>query len=223
MAWKHNPALAAALLVVACGSSGTTVENPTPDEASAAFNALEQRLLNSSYLELTARIESTGAVSSVLEGSLIIDGDRVLLGFDGTIAGKAVVLELESDGTKMTGGSETLSFEVETPPALAEGLIVGITRMGMLHNLAVLATGNPPQATYGEAKTWVTVSDITAGENTLSFGIAVEGTPSATAKLTLNTETGLPAKREQTVRLVLSSAKDGEMNVVENYASFSVR
>ncbi len=218
MARKHNPAFAAALLVAACGGGETRVENPTPDDGSAAFDALEQRLLDSPYLELTARIESTGAVSSALEGSLIIDGDRVLLGFYGTFGGKEVLVELESDGSKMTGGNGTLSFEVETPPALKEGLVVGITRMGILHNLAVLASGNPPQATYGEAKTWVTVSEVTTGVDSLSFNIAVNGKPSATAKLTLNTETGLPARREQTVRF-----PDGDMNVVEDYESFSVR
>lgn len=218
MAWKHETALAAAVLLAACGGSETKAENPKPDEAAATFDALEDRLLKSSYLELTGRIESTGAVVSSLEGSLIIDGDRVLLGFGGSFAGNPVTIELSSDGTTMTGGSGTLSFEVETPPALKEGLLIGVTRMGILHNLAVLASGNPPQATYGEAPTWVTVSDVTGGEHSLGFGVVVDGKPSATAKLTLNTETGLPAKREQTVRF-----PESDMQVVEDYEKFEVR
>jgi hypothetical protein len=231
VAVKHKPrfglSLAALGAIAACGGGGgkgAGAQTPEPGEAEAIFAALEQRLLAADSLEVTARIESRGPVEAAVQGSLVIQGESILLGFEGHLDGKPVAMKLSADASRMTGGSGELTFEQERPPALDDGLVLGLTRMGLLHNLYVLSTGNPPQGTYGNAATWVTVSELTREEDAIAFAVTVDGVPSARAKLWLNTETGLPARREQTVSFDAgesSSQTSRTLRVVEDYESFS--
>ena len=78
-----------------------------------------------------------------------------------------------------------------------EGIIVGLTRMGILHNLAVLSGASAPEGTDGNVHKWLSVTNFAwAGEETIdgvitetmTFDISVGGEPSAKARLWLNKE-----------------------------------
>ena len=59
-------------------------------------------------------------------------------------------LRLVSDGERMAGGrSSEIGFDTTTAPALREAFAIGISRMGILHNLTRLYTGNPPEYADG--------------------------------------------------------------------------
>jgi hypothetical protein len=73
----------------------------------------------------------------------------------------------------------------------------------------------------GGVRQWVEVSDFSLGEGgaddtasslTISFAITVAGEPAGTAMLSFDEETGLPLRREQTVKF-----ETGAMTVVEVY------
>lgn len=226
---RSSAIIAAAIATSACGGSvATPTAQPAPtqtDDAGLAttagrdaFDRLEQRLLAARSLEMTAHVTAVGQVRAALDGTLLIEGDRVLLGFDGTFAGEPVELSLAADAALMRGSNGRLSFEHERPGALEDGLLLGFTRMGLLHNLAVLASGNPPHGTFGDARDWVKVHDVREVDDHLAFEIEVGGKRTADARLYLDSATGLPTRREQTVRFAA-----GTMTVVETYSAFTVR
>jgi hypothetical protein len=119
----------------------------------------------------------------------------------------------------MTGGTEQRSFEGDTPDHLRTALVLGLTRMGILHNLARLNGGRPPDHGDGNVREWVVPRDVTwLGVNEgndsprgVRFAIEVAGARTAEASLWLDRE-GWPQRRTQTVRF-----PGGEMQVTEEY------
>ncbi len=139
---------------------------------------------------------------------------------DGAFGDKPMQLLLKSDGNTMTGGNGMRTFSSEEPPALREALVIGLTRMGLLHNLARLTANAPPGRAEGGVREFVEVRDIVDSEaapvvdnaRVLSLSIYVSDTNVADATLHADARTGLPIRREQTVRF-----PGGSMTVVEEY------
>lgn len=227
-----------AALSVACGGArpgpAEPSTGPAPGQAAAPsgdaealFADLEARLLAAESVRLHAVITSEGAIESALSGDVVVGGPRqASLSFAGTFSGRLVRPHLICDGSILRAGDRAEPFAEAAPEALAEGLLLGLTRMGLLHNLARLSEGEPPDRTDGTAREWVTVSDLALGEEQeldgvrarpLTFAIAVAGRPVADAALWLDPETGLPRQRWQTVRF-----EEGEMRVVERYGRFEL-
>jgi hypothetical protein len=194
-------------------------------DATAAFTALEARLLEAEAVDVEFDIRAAGALEAALEGHASVTGPReASLSADGSFAGAGADIELVAQDSGMSGGNGSKSFDIETPPALSEGLLIGLTRMGLLHNLAVLSAGSPPDKTNGGVRGWVTVEDLVLEESapiggieTKAFGftVIVGGQPSAVARLWVDARTGLPMRRTQVV-----SFPEGEMRVLEQYPSF---
>lgn len=231
----RSTAVAAALLTAAlaagCASTDPTSADATSsalpgadagEDAAADFALIEERLLALGTVYLDFQITSEGVVESDLEGTLVMQpGQAARLAAGGTFDEQPVALRLVSDGRQWSGGSAAGSFAEPTPRALREGLVLGITRMGLLHNLAKLSSGSPPDATDGTARLWVKTTDMRRGkaqvgpDRTLlpfTFGILVSGQPAGEATLWVDADTYLPVRREQTVRF-----PQGEMRVVERY------
>jgi hypothetical protein len=110
---------------------------------------------------------------------------------------------------------------VATPDGLNEAIVIGMTRMGILHNLAQLVGGQPPDHMEGGVRDWARVVAIEssadeddAGHPLLrfDFGLVVAGQPSGTASLWIDAVSRLPLRREQTVQFA-----SGEMKVIEVY------
>jgi len=142
---------AGAVLLAAGVLTGCSAPAPEGSEASsadvgsdpaAAFLAVEDRLLAARTVRLDFEITAEGAVVVALEGRLEMDaGDDVLLTAAGTFAGQPVDVRLETDGEAYAFGNPPEGAGAPVPPELPRAILVGMTRMGLLHNLARLTAG----------------------------------------------------------------------------------
>lgn len=197
-------------LLSALGLGGCTSTVP-PQEA---FGRLEARLLAAETLQIAFAITAEGAIEANVSGRLAIDRDGAIeLAAEGSFAGDTVVLELTTQGERYTYGNATERTMALRPSALEEALLIGLMRMGILHNLALLAEGAPPDHADGGVREWVTTSDFAREDGAIAFSITVAGNTVASATLTLDAD-GRPLERRQSVRF-----PEGEMRVVERYAS----
>ena len=157
---------------------------------------------------------------------ILAKDNRLNLDAAGTFAGKPTNIKLVSNGSRMrlTVGTEVI--DMETPKALNEGILIGLTRMGLLHNLARLTSKAPPDKTDGTVQDWVQVSDIAISDvkdvpseeaKMLTFKIAVAKRPAGDASLVVESHSGKLVSRKQTVRF-----PGGVMHVKEVYSDLDV-
>lgn len=217
-------ALSVALALLAapgCGSEAADTA-PTPEER---FRDLERRLLAADGLRIESRLVAEGAFEAELQGTLdLAPGGLARSEFIGSFGGRTVELTFVSDGRETFGRNGAEEFRGETGPELAASFIVGMTRMGLLHNQARLVGGSPPDHAGGGVEEWVVVGDFAAhgapdapdapdASGAIRFAIRVAGEPAGEATLWLDPRTGLPTRREQTVVF-----GEQEMRVTETYA-----
>ena len=129
------------------------------------------------------------------------------------------ILALVTDGDRYTYGNTTRRTLAIRPSGLSRALLIGFTRMGILHNLALLTEEAPPDHADGGVAEWVTVDEFEAvrlPQPGIAFAISVAGEPAGTASLDLDAD-GLPLARRQTVQF-----PTGEMHVTETYSSVSI-
>ena len=195
------------------------------EDASTFFKELESKLLAAKTVRFNATAISEGAFAFSFNTEIVLaQGNRARLNAEGSMMKQARSPQLTSDGHQMVFGLAETNRKETTPGALNEGLLIGLTRMGIMHNLAMLSGGKAPDGTDGKAKEWVTLTDIRLKKgvsldgkqtNQVTFGITVGGVPSATAVLWLSLDHGLPLRREQTVAF-----DGGSMTVIETYSNF---
>lgn len=205
------------LLLIAINTLAVAADK-TPIEK---FQALETRLLQQP-LSVQFNISSSGAFTAKLGGRLEMLADGVVhLTASGTFGGKPVQLMLESDGKTLRGGNGEKNFAVEAPPQLREALVLGMTRMGLLHNLARLAAGKPPDHMTGGVREWVQVDNVqhrlplaadAPPDDIFMFDVDVADLPAGTARLIVDSTNRIPRERYQTVEF-----ESGSMKVTERY------
>jgi hypothetical protein len=191
------------------------------EEIEAAFLDAENRLLRSPSKRIDFEVTAEGAVSAHLRGTLFLERrDRAWLEALGTLARDSVHVRLIAGSARMVGGSPENTFDVEAPPRIREAFVVGLTRMGILHNLVRLVGGQPPDHPDRSIRRWLRVSNFVStgqtGQTTtpllpVTFDLTVDGVPSATATVWIN-QSGLPQRREQRVQF-----ENGEMHLREEY------
>ena len=195
------------LLLIVVGSACSS--RPTPEQQLAT---LEAELLNSPTLTVSFEVIATGAFAAELRGTLtIMDDDQTSLRADGSFGGEPVSLHLDSTDTGLVGGNGDNQFAVAQPAALREALIIGLTRMGILHNLARLTSVQLPDHADGGVQNWVQADSLTGGGDSLSFSIIVAGQTSGEATLLFSDPQTLLG-REQVVNF-----PGGSMQVTESY------
>jgi hypothetical protein len=217
--------LAFALVLPVSCADGDTRRMQDEIPAEVALANLEARLLAARDVGLAFRATSEGAFDAALTGALrLAADDRVALDASGSFGGRPVDLHLVADPGETRGGRTEAPYSVGTPPDLADALVVGLVRMGILHNLARLVTDLPPERAEGGVRDWVRAVDVewvevhsppegaVAG---LAFGVEVAGERTAEAVLWLDDE-GLPAHRTQVVTF-----PGGTMQVVEEFEILS--
>lgn len=219
----------ALLVVLALGLAGCASSRPPwPADAIDVLPALEARLLAAPTLRVDYTITSAGAFSSTLVGTLGLGvQERAILVANGSFGGRPQRLVLASDGEGVRGlHADSIAFASDSPSALREALVVGLARMGLLHNLARLTAGQPPDHADGNVAAWVTTHDAVWGARrtvdghvaqALHFAIQVSGADAGNATLWLDTATGLPVRRAQIVRF-----PTGTMTVTEAYRMWSL-
>ncbi|MEM9459034.1 MAG: hypothetical protein AAGF11_32955 [Myxococcota bacterium] len=187
-----------------------------PNDPGTLFLELERRLAEGP-LHLRFEVVADGVVEASWVGELMV-GPVVDLWARGRFAGKDHVLRLWTEGDRLRIGSgEAPKIDLPRPAALAPALLLGWTRMGVLHNLAMLVGGAPPDHAAGGVEDWVQTVDHrrptspgSQGDG-VTFGLVVGGEPSGEATLWLDAR-GTPVRREQTVEF-----PEGVMRVVERY------
>jgi hypothetical protein len=200
----------------------------TQDEAGAQrarLEALEARLLNEDY-ETRFVIRSEGAIESELHGHLRFAGDEIEVEARGEFAGESVSLRLHADAETLRISNRDRAVEATRPPHLREAIALGFTRMGLLHNLAMLTGAQPPDRADGGMQEWVRLGDFgrapvherpqtssaTGTISASSFEIVVAGQPAGHATLWSDHPLAIPLERTQVVQF-----PEGEMRVHELY------
>jgi hypothetical protein len=188
------------------------------------FAEMENRMLQASVISGRFSVSASGAFSASLRGTLEMShGAGTDLQATGSFGEDSVAVFLRSDGRSMEGGHAERTFLEQTPAGLTEALILGFTRMGILHNLARLSGGAIPDRADGGVRDWVEVRNVhfgpdpdqdglPSGMTALSFEIHVAGEQAAEATLWLDPDTGWPVHRRQVVTF-----PGGRMMVTEGY------
>ncbi len=199
---------------------------PTQLDPAARMQALEARLLDATAVhvefEISASIDGAGAAGdTTLRGVLSLDrSGRILLAAGGTFAGAVGEVHFECDGTTMRGTAGKGRFELPCAPELGPAVLLGLTRMGVLHNIARLWSARPPDHADGGVDEWVTTTAHARArddsDDALGFEIAVDGQRVGSAVLELDA-VGVPHVREQVVDF-----PGGAMHVVERYEAFAI-
>ena len=213
-------------ILTACGIAGAVLVAGATlakgDDRAAELAALEERLLEAEAVRVEFTITSEGILSTALKGSLDIRGENLSLEADGDFGGSPVDLILAVSGSEIAGGNLALAdarlreFSVANPGAAKEAVVLGMTRMGILHNLALLTGSRPPDRSAGGFRNWVKADKVRGEGNGLAFAILVDGDAAAEAMLAMDNR-GLPTRREQ-----INQFPAGEMRVVETYRMFEV-
>lgn len=218
--------LAAGLLLASAVASAQDADGLADGPSVIAH--LEQRLLAARRVVIEATIESTGVIPATLRGrSEVLERNRARAAYAGSFAGRVADLALHADGIQahLKSGAQGRTEPVGRDANRA--LLLGLTRMGLLHNIARLTSLSGADHAHGGLEQWVwldsfrPVTFAQGGEleGMMSFGfdVLVAGTPSASARLWIDPATGLPRRRQQVVRF-----PQGELTVVETYTRFDL-
>ena len=198
------------------------------DDPAALITQLEVRLLAAQHVAIEATIESHGVIPSNLKGrSELFDRNRATWSYAGDFAGQPAELSLASDGRALDMKSGTRAEQGPVGPESNRALLIGLVRMGLLHNLARLSGLAAPDHAQGGVEQWVRLDSFRPTtyaiggdlEGMMSFGfdLVVAGNTSGSARLWLDPATGLPRRRQLTVRF-----PQGDMTVTEDYTRFLV-
>lgn len=211
-------AIGFAVLVAACGAPAAPIApaapDPFADDPVAAFAGLEARLTAARRVLIEAEVTATGAIEVDARGTITVEREGA-----STVEVRGRFVDAEVD-RRWTSREPADPAARDAPPATwADGLLIGATRMGVLHNWAKLFAAQDPDTGHGDVRTWVEVTDVAwkhgdPASRALTFGIVVAGVPSGEATLELDAR-GLPARREQTVRF--GDGPDDVMHVIERY------
>lgn len=206
-------------MLAGCGSETPRNDVAEADPA-ARFEELERRLVDADTVRIAYRVTAEGAVAADISGEVTIREDEIQLTGAGTFAGEEVDVFVRGDGDTFAFGNQTIRDTVPTPAALGEAVLIGFTRMGILHNLARLTAPAPPDHADGGVRDWVTVDALAvdpADPAAVTFNLTVAGQPSGSASLEIDQD-GVPVVRRQTVQF-----PTGEMRVEERYSAVVIR
>jgi hypothetical protein len=204
------------------GDHGATAETHDPE---ALFASLEERLVSAEEVRVNFQVTAEGVIEANLLGMIQISAGGVTdVRAKGVFAGEQADLYLRSEGGQYEFGNLPDLTSGPTPEYLDEGLLVGFTRMGILHNLAMLAGNALPDGVDGGVRDWAVVESFAfddaevseAASRVVSFSMVVGGAPAGSVTLEIGAG-GHPMLRRQTVQF-----PTGEMRVVETYSAVSI-
>ncbi len=210
----------------------TTPESPAPRapdalarDAASDFEALERELVRDTY-RVEFSLRATGLVEANLRGILRASPETLGIEATGSFAGQVVNLEFADDGERMRGRSGERKFDLPHSEHLRDAIGIGMSRMGLLHSVAVLLSGRPPDGVSGGVRDWVRVENLRheraitdietdtkdLPDPPLSFELSVDGQPSGAATLWYEAARSLPVERHQR-----TDFPEGAMKVRETY------
>ncbi len=217
-----KPAIEPAPPAEAARPAATRAPPKRPD-AAARLLASERSLIEDD-LSMRFTVRSGGALHSRFIGSLVLQGERVVLKASGTFGETPVELDFTADGTRLRGTGGARGFDLPQPAGFREAFAVSLIRMGILHALAMLVAGRPPEQPEGDVRDWLVLS-VDPGAPTvavmdpvqtplpsspITFRTAVAGSDSLTATIWLDGDRLM--ERQQETRFPV-----GTMTVVESF------
>jgi hypothetical protein len=202
-----------ALAALGLGACGGKAKPPDPGggggalvqaggaETAATLAGVEERLLGENAITIQFQIESRGRFAAKVQGDLAMtDDNRVRWRASGTFDGKPISFDR--------------TFDAGTAPHRTQAVVLGWTRMGLLHNIArfVMADGSDVDHAEGGMGEWIQTPVTASDAESFTLDLVVEGQPMGTARLEIDS-LGLPRARTQTVDFA-----EGTMTVEERYS-----
>ena len=174
-----------AALILAAACSGDC-------KAQQKFVAMERKLLEKP-VQVEVKSHAEGAVKADAISRLFI-GPATRIHAQGTFQGKPF----------------TRNFDQPTTRDLRDAVVVGMARMGVLHNVATLVSSGAPEHADGTVREWLEPHDFRAVKGGVAYRLRVGGQDTSEVRLTL--AKGLPERRTMTVHF-----PSGDMRVTEDY------
>jgi hypothetical protein len=185
------------------------------EDAAAArltFERCEQALLRAGSLSFEYEATVDGPLQAELAGSLIMTSHATDLRADGNLGAERIFVRLHADARHLSiRGAET-TYQASRPPDLNGGLVLFLTRLGLLHLLVRLAHADPPPLARRAVARWLRVEPIAVidaeGERSdlaAAAGIVLltrlAGGEVGTGTLWVERENGTPRERTQGLHL----------------------
>lgn len=162
--------------------------------AQSQFAAMERRLL-ARPLQLEVRSHAEGAVQADATAEIFI-GPATRVHTKGAFMGTPFARD----------------FDQPTTTDLRDAVLIGLSRMGALHNLIEISQGNPPDHAAGGVREWLQAVKFRRVKGGVSYVVHVEGKDTGEATLLIDARTRLPRSRKLTVHF-----PNGDMLVTETY------
>ena len=182
-----------ALLLAAGACSGDC-------RAQALFQTMERRLLAQMPAQLSVVSHAEGAVQADATTEVSV-GPATRLHSQGTFRGKPF----------------QKSFDQPTTPRLRDAVLLGLARMGLLHNVARLSQDLPPEHADGSLRDWLQAVNFRRVKGGVSYTVLLDGKDVGPVTLLIDAKSKLPRKRTQVVHF-----PNADMRVTETY-SFPVK
>ncbi len=212
-------------LVAGCASG----PRPVPSSATATqrFELTERALLESKNLTGTFEIDAKGENAAHMTGTIeFLEGNALHLVAEGNYKSDPVQLEVDSrdpTGILRTSTKGPSVSAHRDPPAvrLREAVAMGISRRGLLSNLALVSMDQNLEKTGGGFPDWVKMLELKDGAaesingeacRRVEYVMEVDGQNLGQASVCISDATGLPLQRNQTVHLTT-----GDTTVVETF------
>lgn len=213
-----------------CAAAPTTSPNPSVDPGPSAptadstntgdqdpaqlFAAAERKLDSPAPRSATCELTATGAVEAELTAALLLsEGEDIQLSIAGQFDGNPVAAAMSANAETIELSVDDAASTVDSPGQVRDAITVGLMRMGLLHNAAMLIAGQPPDHADGTVREWVNTKDHRFieldGERVVQFDLVVAGGVPSTADLSFD-QAGLPHVRHQVVDFA-----EGTMTVTE--------
>ena len=164
--------------------------------AQALFQTMERKLLAAAPLQLQVTSHAEGAVQADAISEVSI-GPATRVHTKGTFLGKPFARD----------------FDEPTTPELRDAVVLGLARMGLMHNVANLSQGNGIDHAQGGAREWVSAVKFRRVKGGVSYTIRIEGGDRGETTLSIDSKTRLPKKRTALIHF-----PNAELRVTETYS-----
>ncbi len=210
-------ALAAAVVVVvasstACaGAQKKKIKLPQVDPGQVLIDKLETRLMRARTVHIVASSTASGAVNAALDSELFLgEGQRARLDVHGTFEGRPVTTWFVCDGESMQVRGRGA---VPSAPEVRDALVIGLVRMGLLHNAALLVGGAAPDHAAGGVRGWVKAERPRSREpaTDIAYDVVVKHDVLGEAVLSLS------AEEEPVARTAEMHFEEGDMKSTEKF------
>jgi hypothetical protein len=177
-----------ALLLAAAACSGDC-------RAQTLFLTMERKLLSAMPMQLEVKSHAEGAVKADAVTDVSIGPET----------------RLHSQGTFLERPFQK-NYDRPTTPGLRDAVVLGMTRMGLLHNVANLTQDLPPDHADKEVRDWLKPVKFRRVKGGVAYSINIDGQDRGETTLLINAKTKLPSKRTAVIHF-----PNADMRVTETY------